>query len=92
MPGSTGFAAAVDANWQAEEIAKLDDTARGLVESYSHGEMTALDLRRRLGNATYGDILLLLSEADLPLPRAPTAGREETLKRAREWMFPKHAR
>ena len=57
------------------------------LESYSRGDMTAIELRRRLGDATYGDILLLLSEADLPLPRAPTAGREEQLKRARAWMF-----
>lgn len=69
----------------------MDETVRRLLESYSQGTMTALDLRRRLGNATYGEVLLLLSEADLPLPRAPTAGREEELKRAREWMFPKHA-
>ena len=59
------------------------------LESYSRGDMTAIELRRRLGDATYGDILLLLSEADLPLPRAPTAGREEQLKRARAWMFPR---
>ena len=69
----------------------MDETVRRLLESYSRGTMTALDLRRRLGNATYGEVLMLLSEADLPLPRAPTAGREEELKRAREWLFPKHA-
>jgi hypothetical protein len=34
----------------------------------------------------------LLSEADLPLPRAPVAGREEQVKRAHGWMFPKHAK
>ena len=53
--------------------------------------MTALELRRRLDNATYGEVLLLLSQADLPLPRAQTAGREDQLNRAREWMFPEHA-
>ena len=57
--------------------------------AYSRGEMTALELRRRLGGASYGDVLRLLSEAALPLPRAPAAGREEQLKRARAWMFPK---
>jgi hypothetical protein len=40
---------------------------------------------------SYGDVLRLLSEAALPLPRAPVAGREEQLTRARAWMFPRHA-
>ncbi|HUZ67464.1 MAG TPA: hypothetical protein VMU56_07345 [Beijerinckiaceae bacterium] len=60
------------------------------LEAYSRGEMTALELRRRLGGATYGEVLRLLSEEGLPLPRAPTAGREEQIARARAWMFPKH--
>jgi hypothetical protein len=60
------------------------------LEAYSRGEMTALELRRRLNGASYGDVLRLLSEADLPLPRAPVAGREEQIERARAWMFPKH--
>jgi hypothetical protein len=50
--------------------------------------MTAIEARRRLDGATYGDVLRLLSELDLPLPRAPVAGREEQLERARAWMFP----
>jgi hypothetical protein len=53
--------------------------------------MTALDLRRRLGGATYGEVLQRLSEERLPLPRPPAAGREEQIARARAWMFPKHA-
>jgi len=61
------------------------------LEAYSRGAMSALELRRRLGGATYGDVLRLLSEAALPLPRAPIAGREEQLERAREWMFPRNA-
>ena len=61
----------------------MDEMIRPLLESYSRGTKTALDLRRRLGNATYGEVLQLLGEADLPLPRAPTNGREEELKRAR---------
>jgi hypothetical protein len=52
--------------------------------------MTALELRRRLGGASYGDVLRLLGEAELPLPRAPEAGREAQIARARAWMFPKH--
>ncbi len=60
------------------------------LEAFSRGEMTALELRRRLGGATYGEVLQRLSEVSLPLPRAPEAGREEQIARAREWMFPKH--
>lgn len=40
--------------------------------------------------AKMGDVLRLLSEEGLPLPRAPVAGREEQLERARAWMFPKN--
>lgn len=68
-----------------------DEIAKRALESFSRGEMTALELRRRLGGATYGDVLLLLSEHELPLPRSPVAGREETIGRARAWMFPRHA-
>ena len=68
-----------------------DLTDKDALIAFSRGEMTALDLRRRLGGASYGDLLLLLSEARLPLPRAPVAGREEQIARARAWMFPKHA-
>ena len=53
----------------------MNETDRQALEAYSRCEMTALELRRRLGNAGYGDILRLLSEAQLPLPRAPVAGR-----------------
>jgi hypothetical protein len=67
-----------------------DDDVRAL-EAFSNGQMTALELRRRLHDATYGDILILLSERNLPLPRAPTAGREADIARARAWLFPKHA-
>lgn len=70
----------------------MDATTISALEAYSRGEMSALELRRRLGGASYGDVLQLLSEAALPLPRAPIAGREEQLERAREWMFPRNAR
>jgi hypothetical protein len=68
----------------------MNEKEKQALEAFSHGEMTALDLRRRLGSATYGEVLRLLSELDLPLPRAPEQGREEQIKRAHSWMFPKH--
>lgn len=66
----------------------MDEKRRSDLEKYSRGEISALDLRRRLDGATFGEVLILLNEANLPLPRAPTAGREEQLERARAWMFP----
>jgi hypothetical protein len=68
----------------------MDDRQRRALGAYSRGEMTALELRRRLGDATYGEVLRLLGEAGLPLPRAPVEGREDQIRRAHEWMFPKH--
>ena len=60
------------------------------LHAYSQGEMTAIDLRRRLDGATYGEVLRLLGEENLPLPRAPVQGREAQLERARRWLFPTH--
>jgi hypothetical protein len=65
-------------------------TQKEALEAFSRGEMTALELRRRLGGATYGEVLQQLSEERLPLPRASVTGREDQIARAREWMFPKH--
>jgi hypothetical protein len=69
----------------------MNEKEKQALEAYSRGDMTAIELRRRLGGVSYGDVLRLLSEEGLPLPRAPVAGREEQIKRARAWMFPKHA-
>jgi hypothetical protein len=69
----------------------MDDRQKRALEAYSRGEMAALELRRRLDGATYGEVLRFLGEAGLPLPRAPVEGREDQIRRAREWMFPKHA-
>ena len=69
----------------------MDEALRAHLESYSCGAMTAIELRRRLGGATCGEVLMLLGEAELPLLRAPVEGREEDLVRARAWMFPKDA-
>ena len=52
--------------------------------------MTALDLRRRLAGAPYGDLLRLLGAENLPLPRTPVAGREAQIAQARAWMFPRN--
>ncbi|HXZ14818.1 MAG TPA: hypothetical protein VEH77_02385 [Roseiarcus sp.] len=68
----------------------MTETERQALDAFSQGQMTAIELRRRLGGATYGDVLRLLDEASLPLPRAPVAGREQNLERARAWLFPKH--
>lgn len=68
----------------------MTDADTHALEAYSRGEMTAIELRRRLGGATFGEVLRLLGELGLPLPRAPTAGREEQIRRARSWMFPKN--
>jgi hypothetical protein len=70
----------------------LTDSKRAALQAYSRGDLSAIDLRRRLKDATFGDVLALLRAEGLKLPRAPTAGREEQLARAREWLFPKHGR
>lgn len=62
------------------------DALRG----YSEGKISAIDLRRRLGGATYGEVLCLLGAQNLPLPRASQHGREQQLERARRWLFPTH--
>ena len=59
--------------------------------AYSRGEMTALELRRRLGDASYGDVLRLLADRGLPLPRPASPDREARIARARAWLFPPHA-
>jgi hypothetical protein len=63
---------------------------KAALEAYSRGDMSAIELRRRLNGATYGEVLGLLNEHNLPLPRAPVAGREEQIERARAWLFPKN--
>ena len=65
-------------------------TQQEALEAFSRGEMSALELRRRLDGATYGEILQRIADAHLSLPRAPTVGREEQIARAHAWMFPEH--
>lgn len=71
---------------------ELSQRQREALHGYSAGKVTAIDLRRRLGGATYGEVLRLLGAENLPLPRAPQQGREEQLERARRWLFPTHER
>jgi hypothetical protein len=68
----------------------MEKDVKNALERYSRGEISALDLRRRLDGATYGDVLRLLGEQGLPLPMAPLTGREKQIKIARSWLFPKH--
>ena len=68
----------------------MNEPSRQALVAYSKGAMTAIELRRRLGAASFGEVLHLLGEENLPLPRAPVAGREADLARARAWMFPNH--
>lgn len=65
-----------------------EKSARQVLESFSRRELTAIQARCLLDNASFGDILRMLGQEGLPLPRAPVAGREESIKRARDWMFP----
>jgi hypothetical protein len=60
-----------------------------LLERYSRNDISAVELRRALGGVTFGDVLIELAKRDLPLPRAPAAGREESIAQARAWLFPR---
>jgi hypothetical protein len=58
-----------------------------VLQAYSSGTMSAIDVRRSTG-ATFADILVGLASLDLPFPRASTKGREDELRQVREWLFP----
>ena len=62
-----------------------------LLERYSAARISAVELRRALGGITFGDVLIELARHDLPLPRAPEAGREQRIAAARALLFPKAA-
>lgn len=64
---------------------------RLLISEFSAGRISAIDVRRRLGGATYGDLLRMVASEGLTLPRSAEAGREQLLATARAWMFPDHA-
>ncbi len=62
-----------------------------LLERYSQARISAIELRRALGGITFGDVLIELAKHDLPLPRAPEAGRRQRIAAARALLFPKAA-
>jgi hypothetical protein len=62
-----------------------------LLKRYSQARLSVVALRRALGGATFADVLIELAKRDLPLPRAPEAGREERISAARALLFPKAA-
>jgi hypothetical protein len=62
-----------------------------LLKRYSEARISATELRRALGGLTFGDVLIELAKRDLPLPRAPEAGREQRIAAARTLLFPKAA-
>ena len=68
--------------------APLPAVTKNDLRDYSQGTLSAMDLRRRLGDATFGDVLRLLGQENLPLPIASPVGREATIARARRWLFP----
>jgi len=62
-----------------------------LLKRYSEARISAVELRRALGKATFADVLIQLAKHNLPLPRAPAAGREQRIAAARALLFPKAA-
>jgi hypothetical protein len=62
-----------------------------LLKRYSKAYISVVELRRALGGVTFGGVLIELAKRDLPLPRAPEAGRQQRLAAARAVLFPKAA-
>jgi hypothetical protein len=68
-----------------------ENERKDLLRRYSEGHISAIELRRALGGITFGDVLIELARHDLPLPRAPEAGRQERIAAARALLFSKAA-
>jgi hypothetical protein len=62
-----------------------------LLQRYSGGLISQIELRRALGGVTFADVLIELAKRDLPLPRAPEPGREQRIAAARALLFPRAA-
>jgi hypothetical protein len=73
-------------NWIMTEVETTE-----LLRRYSEARISAIELRRALGGITFGDVLIGLARRDLPLPRAPEAGRQQRIAAARALLFPKAA-
>ena len=63
--------------------------SNALLNRFSRGDISAIEVRTTLGGVTYGDLFRMLADAHLTLPRPATTGREEQLAKARAWMFPR---
>lgn len=68
-----------------------EDEISELLRRYSMAEVSAIEVRRALGGITYADVIIELAKRDLPLPRAPQAGREERIAAARVVLCPRAA-
>lgn len=55
----------------------MDMTGKEAAEAYSAGRMSRRELMDRLDTDDFGEVLRLLAQHGLRLPRAPLAGREE---------------
>src|SRR6266404_5274812 len=56
------------------ELAMAEVETVELLKRYSEARISAVELRRALGRATFADVLIELAKRNLPLPRAPEAG------------------
>jgi hypothetical protein len=61
----------------------IDAETTALLRFYPHA-----DLRRRLGDISYADVIIEPAKRNIPLPRASHKGREERLAKAHGWLFP----
>jgi hypothetical protein len=72
-----------------QAMTDLETTA--LLQRYSHAEISAAELRRKLGDISYADVIIELAARNIPLPRASQKGREDRLAKAHAWLFPRSA-
>jgi hypothetical protein len=64
------------------------DETTAVLARYSNAEISAAEVRRSLGGATFADGLIELAKRNLPLPRASRSGREQRIAEARALLFP----
>lgn len=61
---------------------------QGILLSCATCGVAAVDVRRQFGTITSGDLLVMLSRADMAPPIASRLGRAADISTARAWMFP----